>query len=75
MGQTVVQSSATRMALLEEKVLPIADISFQLISSVGKIDKKLKICTSSVSPELLQAFARILARVAFLRNITLLAMN
>ena len=31
--------------------------------------------TSSVSPELLQGFARGLARVAFLRNITLLAIN
>ena len=31
--------------------------------------------TSSVSPELLQGFAGGLARVAFLWNITLLAMN
>ena len=31
--------------------------------------------TSSVSPELLQGFARGIARVAFLRNITLLAIN
>ena len=34
-----------------------------------------KSLTSSVSPELLQGFARGLAHVAFLRNITLLAIN
>ena len=31
--------------------------------------------TSSVSPELLHGFARVLAHVAFLRSITLLAIN
>ena len=31
--------------------------------------------TSSVSPELLQRFARTLARIAFLRNMALLSIN
>ena len=34
-----------------------------------------KINTSSVSPELLHRFARVLAPVAFLQNITLLSIN
>ena len=36
---------------------------------------KKYLCTFSVSPELLQGFARGLARVGFLRNITLLVIN
>ena len=36
---------------------------------------KSEISTSSVSPELLQRFARALARVAFLRNMALLSIN
>ena len=47
-----------------------------LLSTLRKnLYKTVKLSTSSVSPELLHRFARGLAPVAFLRNITLLSIN
>ena len=62
-----------------DKLLLLGLTSFARLNSSFEKDSflfaNLKIYTFSVSSELSQAFARGLALIAFLRNITLLAMN